>query len=65
MPLKTLKKLVALRTMGASVVFLGTPKVFLVFSSIKREQVLKAYADEKINKVYSLKEMEIPLKKQE
>jgi len=64
MPLKTLKKLVALRTMGASVVFLGTPQsVPGFFDYQKREQELKAFVKEKINKVYSLKEMEIPLKK--
>ena len=63
-PLKTLKKLVALRTMGASVVFLGTPQsVPGFFEYEKREQALKAFTEEKINKVYSLKEIEIPLKK--
>ncbi len=63
-PLKTLKKLIALRTMGASVVFLGTPQsVPGFFEYQKREQELKAFVKEKINKVYSLKEMEIPLKK--
>ena len=64
MPLKTLKKLVALRKMGASVVFLGTPRrVPGFFEYQKREQLLKAFAEKKINKVYSLNEMEIPLKK--
>tara|TARA_B100001173_G_scaffold311809_1_gene330309 strand:- start:1420 stop:4194 length:2775 start_codon:yes stop_codon:yes gene_type:complete len=64
MPLKTLKKLVALRKMGASVVFLGRPQsVPGFFEYQKREQLLKAFAEEKINKVYSLNEMDIPLKK--
>lgn len=64
MPLKTLKKLVALRSMGASVVFLGTPQSVPGFlEHQKREQTLKAFAEDKINKVYSLKEMEIPLRK--
>ena len=50
--------------MGASVVFLGTPQsVPGFFEYQKREQLLKAFAEEKINKVYSLNEMEIPLKK--
>tara|TARA_B100000945_G_scaffold306111_1_gene293251 strand:+ start:190 stop:3036 length:2847 start_codon:yes stop_codon:yes gene_type:complete len=63
-PLKTLKKLVALRTMGVSVVFLGTPQsVPGFFEYQKREQELKAFVEEKINKVYSLKEIQIPLKK--
>ena len=64
MPLKTLKKLVALRKMGATVVFLGRPQsVPGFFEYKKREQLLKAFAEEEINKVYSLNEMEIPLKK--
>jgi hypothetical protein len=64
MPLKSLKKLVALKCMGASVVFLGRPQTVPgFFEHQKREQELKTFAKEKINKVYSLKEMEIPLKK--
>jgi hypothetical protein len=64
MPLKTLNKLVALRYKGASVVFLGRPHTVPGFFEYqKREQVLKKFVKEKINKVYSLKEMEIPLKK--
>lgn len=64
MPLKTLKKLVALRYMGASVVFLGRPQTVPgFFEHQKREQELKTFAKEKINKVYSLKEIEIPLNK--
>ena len=64
MPLKSLKKLVALKCMGASVVFLGRPQTVPgFFEHQKREQELKRFAKEKINKVYSLKEMEIPLKK--
>lgn len=64
MPLKTLKKLVALRYMGASIVFLGVPQsVPGFFEHEKREQELKSFAEKEINKVYSLKEMEIPLRK--
>jgi len=64
MPLKTLKKLIALREMGASVVFLGRPQSIPGFFEYqKKEQLLKAFVKEKINKVYSLNEMEIPLKK--
>jgi hypothetical protein len=64
MPMKTLEKLIALRSMGASVVFLGTPQSVPGFlEHQKREQTLKVLAEDKINKVYSLKEMEIPLRK--
>jgi hypothetical protein len=64
MPLKTLKKLLALRHMGASVVFLGRPQTVPGFFEYqKREQELKTFVKKNINKVYSLKEMEILLNK--
>lgn len=64
MPLKTIKKLVALRELGASVVFLGVPKSVPGFYDFKiREKELSAFVENKINKVYDLKEMEIALKK--
>ena len=62
MPLKTLKRLIALQDLGASVIFLGKPKTVPGFSNYqKREQELKALTEKKINKIYSLKELEIPL----
>ena len=43
---------------------LGTPQSVPGFlEHQKRERTLKAFAEDKINKVYSLKEMEIPLRK--
>ena len=64
MPLKTLEKLIELRSRGASVVFLGIPEsVPGFFDHQKRENELKALAKDKVNKIYSFEEMEIPLKK--
>lgn len=64
MPLKTLKKLIDLRKMGASIIFLGKPQSVPGFlEHQKREKMLKTLVEDKINKIYSLKEMEIPLKK--
>jgi hypothetical protein len=64
MPLETLQKLVALRSLGASVVFLGKPQSVPGFlDHEKRQKVFKAFSNQNINKTYSLKEMEIPLRK--
>ncbi|MBL6665524.1 MAG: glycoside hydrolase [Flavobacteriaceae bacterium] len=64
MPLESLKKLLDLRQLGASVIFLGRPQQVPGFLDYqKKSDALQTLAEDKINKIYTLKEMEIPLQK--
>ena len=64
MPLQSLKKLLDLRQLGASVIFLGRPQqVPGLLDYQKKSEALQTLAEDKINKIYTLKEMEIPLQK--